>query len=159
MKFFSKEVEFEPLYWDTHSQTAHSAATILYLGLNEAGWTKLQLQPRSDNEEGAMATALQSVCIDMVNPDEESDTQPNPYKLINAKDYSSTTVEVENVVVFLDHLVYSRCITENDAKSISDALNKHHKQAEQCNTPATSALTETKENVDTRSTVDITSYI
>ncbi len=158
MKFFNK-VEFKPLSWDTHSQTAHSATTIVYLGLNEAGWTKLQLKPRSDNQEGSMATALQSVCIDMVNPDEESDTQPNPYTLINAKDYSSTTVEVENVVVFLDHLVYSRCITANDAESISDALNKHHKQAEQCSTPATFAPTEAKENVDTRSTVDIPSYL
>jgi hypothetical protein len=154
MHFFIKEVESKSHTWNVNSQTAHSVSSIIYLGQNDDGWVILQLQPRYSNRDSKMAKALQSLCIDMANPDEDSYIQPKSSRMINGEDNISTIVEVEDVAAFLNHLTYCRCITEQDAKLISDAISKLVRQ-KNANPLATSATTNQDQDSDARSHVEL----
>ena len=129
MKFFETKVETAYKTWDVHSETEHSALKMHFLGLNEAGWIILQLDPRfTDNPE--IAYAIRSACINMANPDEESDVVGKESSLRNVKNSNSVIIEVkaEDFETLLIHLSYVNCITQEDANLISTELRSLHNE-------------------------------
>lgn len=100
-----------------------------------------------------MANALQSACIDMANPDEDSDTQPKSAKLCNKDGDCSTIVEAEDLPAFLNHLTYCKCITAMDAKLILEAITENQRLT-QAKYQTSSATTVHKQNADTQSSFE-----
>lgn len=123
MNFFKKQVEVTLRTWDVHSETDHSALTIDFLGLNEAGWITLQINPRFANK-GTMARAVGSTCINMANPDEESGLDGKSSRITDVKGTNSVVVEAEDKDDLLNHLSSCRCITKEDAQLISSDIAK-----------------------------------
>lgn len=118
MRFLSGKVEFNTR-WEVKSTSTHSAASIEYLGVNPIGWVVLQLNARFENNSGKMIGAVQSVCIDMQNPDEDTETQPKGYKLTIAVPNKSVKVELEDVEDFLNRIRCCKCITSDDFQTIN----------------------------------------
>lgn len=126
MNFFTTKVEIVLKTWEVHSCEEHSALRIHFLGLNEAGWIKLQFAPRFANNDAIMAHAIKSACINMANPDEESDVIGKAARFSKSDDGNSVIVEAEDVKVFLNHLSWLNCITEDDSQLISADLSNPH---------------------------------
>lgn len=133
MNFFTTKVEIVLQTWEVHSSEEHSALKVHFLGLNEAGWIKLKFDPRFASD-AIMAQALESACINMAHPDEESDVIGKAARFIKAEDSNSVIVEAEDVKVLLNHLTWLNCITEDDSRLISaDLSNPHTKSLENSN--------------------------
>lgn len=126
MRFLSHKVEINP-QWETYSQLPHSATNIKYLGLNHEGWYKLQLNARFNNS-GKMAGAIESVCIDMANPDEDSDNEPKYFDY--TRDESGQTIEiaVQDLEDFMKRISVCKCITSDDAQLITSKIKELEKQ-------------------------------
>jgi hypothetical protein len=123
MNFFATKVEATLKTWDVHSETEHSALTVDFLGLNEAGWIMLQFNPRFTNN-GIMARAIGSICIDMANPDEESDLDGKSSRITDVEGTNSVVIEAEDKDDLLNHLSTCRCITKEDAQLISTDITE-----------------------------------
>jgi hypothetical protein len=123
MNFFATKVEVTPKTWDVHSEAEHSALTVDFLGFNEAGWIMLQINPRFSNN-GIMARAVGSTCINMANPDEEADLDGKSSRITDVESTNSVVVEAEDIDDLLNHLSSCRCITEEDAQLISTDITK-----------------------------------
>ena len=150
MKFFETKVETAYKTWEVHSCAEHSAIRIHFLGLNEAGWIKLQFDPRFANNDAIMAEALQSACINMAHPDEELDVIGKAARFSKAEDSNSVTVEAEDIKVFLNHLSWLNCITEADSQLISaDLSNSHIQPLENSNVSKTTLSCLPDENLST----------
>jgi len=147
MNFFAKKIEVTPKTWDLHSKTEHSALTVEFLGLNEAGWIVLQFNPRFAND-GIMARAIGSICIDMANPDEESDIDGKSSRITDLEGTNSVIIEAEDKDALLNHLSSCKCITKQDAQLISTDIGKHlQRPLENISIPTNQASLLHKENL------------
>ncbi len=147
MKFFATKVETAYKTWDVHSETEHSALKVHFLGLNDADWIILQLDPRfADSPE--IAYAIQTASINMANPDEESDVVGRESYLRNVKNSNSVIIEVkaEDFETLFTHLSYVNCITEEDANLISTELRSLHSEPLNSSTESPTASLQTNEN-------------
>jgi hypothetical protein len=128
MKFYSTKAEINTtknnVAWQTHGDLAYSAASIHYLGVDTKGWTKLQVNPKSDNDLAEMTFVLQAVCTDLANPDEDSNTLPKSYILEEANNKKNVILHLEDVNDFLERLSLINCITQDDFTRISSAIEK-----------------------------------
>lgn len=109
--------------WEMHSQLPHSASNILYLGANKQGWDKLKLTARFENN-GKMVNAIESACVNMLCPDEDSDALPKRAKGKSLDEKKTFLIAVQDLELFLNQLSACKCITDEDVaptlKKISD---------------------------------------